>query len=121
MKRMMIIILLAFALIGCANRPNSLYSKSQVEYGKSLFEQGFYRQAMKQLLPMACDGNAEAEYAVGYMYYYGYGVPQDTDVGAMWIRRAACQHNCQAMMALPMIDKCPEPQPQLSCPSKSRI
>lgn len=116
-----LIILLSFGLISCANTPDSLNSKSQVAYGKSLFEQGYYRQAMKQLLPMACDGNADAEYAVGYMYYYGYGVPQDTDVGAMWIRRAACHHNCQAMMALPMVDKASPPPPQLSCPSKSKI
>lgn len=121
MKKLLIIVLLALSLIGCANTPNSLNSKSQVAYGKSLFEQGYYRQAMQQLLPMACDGNADAEYAVGYMYYYGYGVPQDTDVGAMWIRRSAAQHNCEAMSALLMIDKPTGPQPKLSCESKSKI
>src|SRR6187431_3039731 len=64
---------------------------SYLAQGKRYFEDGYYKKAMKELLPLACDGNAEAQYAVGYMYYYGYGVKQDTDIGFFWIKRSADQ------------------------------
>ncbi len=64
---------------------------SQLQQGKRFFKEERYKDAMRELLPLACDCIAEAEYAVGYMYYYGYGTAQDTEVGRFWIRRAA-QH-----------------------------
>ncbi len=60
---------------------------------------------MQQLLPLACDGIPDAEYAVGYMYYYGLGVAQDTDVGYFWICRAAGKHYIVAVKALETIDR----------------
>lgn len=62
---------------------------STLQHGKELFNEHRYKEAMHDLLPLACDCIAEAEYAVGFMYYYGYGTPQDTEVGTFWIRRAA--------------------------------
>jgi TPR repeat protein len=101
-----VIILLA----SCAHNPlnNSLKSiriESDVQQGKRYFEQGYYKSAMKRLLPPACDGNAQAQYAVGYMYYYGYGVAQDTDVGLFWIERSASQGYKPAELALDVINK----------------
>ena len=93
-----------------ASRPDqqqkiSLADESHLEYGKRLFEEGFYKRAMQELLPVAADGSAEAQYAVGYMYYYGFGVTQDTNVGYFWIQRAACQHYVPAIIALKSIQK----------------
>ncbi|HEX4044358.1 MAG TPA: hypothetical protein VHZ76_01665 [Gammaproteobacteria bacterium] len=78
---------------------------SELQQGKRLFEDGYYKRSLQELLPLACDGNAEAQYAVGYMYYYGYGVPQDTDVGYFWIKRSADQHFLPAEKALSMMGK----------------
>lgn len=64
-------------------------TQSQLQRGKYLFNKQRYKEAMRDLLPLACDCIAEAEYAVGYMYYNGYGTPQDTELGTFWIRRAA--------------------------------
>lgn len=110
---------LCATLCGCATtqtvttsanslRPHqvSVETLSYLNQGKRFFEEGFYKKAMRELLPLACDGNPDAQYAVGYMYYYGYGVAQDTDVGYFWIARSASQGyipaiNAERLMAKP--------------------
>ena len=71
-----------------------------MQYGKRLFEKGEYKRALHEILPLAVDGNPEAQYAIGYMYYYGYGVGQDTETGDFWISRAAKARYEPAMRAL---------------------
>lgn len=102
--------ILALSLFACATTGTSKNNLSiaQVSYlkeGKRLFEAGYYKSAMKELLPLACDGSAEAQYAVGYMYYYGYGVAQDTDVGHFWIKRSADKGYGPAKQALLIIQQ----------------
>lgn len=76
---------------------------SQLAYGKKLFQDGYYKRAMAQLLPLAAEGNMEAQYAVGYMYYYGFGVAQDSETGDFWIKRSADQKFEPAEKALAII------------------
>jgi len=107
MIRLLIIFLLSVSLLACASTsPPSLTSGqiSNLQQGKRFFDQGFYKRAMQQLLPLACDGVPDAEYAIGYMYYYGLGVAQDTDVGYFWIKRAASQRYIVAIRALPLLE-----------------
>lgn len=105
--RLFIFTILALNLIACMHvRPTGVPSPatvSEVNQGQRLFESGYYKKAMRDLLPLACDGNAESQYAVGYMYYYGYGVAQDTDVGYFWINRSAENGYAPAKQALIMI------------------
>ncbi len=108
--RICFICLLSSALVACATTsPHSRKTTmtpgdmSMLMQGKRDFEAGYYRQALHELLPLAADGNAEAEYAVGYMYYYGAGVAQDTDAGYFWISRAADQGFVPAKEALRII------------------
>ncbi|RDI38058.1 sel1 repeat family protein [Aquicella lusitana] len=107
--RFVLICVLSFFLLACATTrpPNTmtLAQKSYLEQGKRYFEEGYYKRAMHELLPLACDGIAEAQYAVGYMYYYGYGVAQDTDVGYFWIKRSANQGFAPAVQALALIER----------------
>ena len=98
----LLIISLFLFLCSCSS---TLATTSELQQGKRYFEAGYYKSAMHDLLPLATNGNAEAQYAVGYMYYYGYGVSQDTDVGHFWIKRAADQNFKPAIQALAMIDK----------------
>jgi TPR repeat protein len=93
---------LLLCMTACAPH-HSPAEMSEMAQGKRLFETGYYKRAMRDLLPLACDGNPEAQYAVGYMYYYGYGVAQDTEVGYFWIKRSADQHFPPAVKALGMI------------------
>lgn len=83
----------------------SIWTMSEIQQGKRYFQEGYYKHAMERLLPPATQGNPEAQYAVGYMYYYGYGVAQDTDVGYFWIAQSA-HYGCQrALDALHLIER----------------
>ncbi|MDX2345873.1 MAG: sel1 repeat family protein [Legionella sp.] len=53
------------------------------------FKKQNYRSAFVRLMPEAEKGNCDAQYAVGYMYYYGEGVTEDKKKAKKWITRAA--------------------------------
>ena len=75
----------------------------ELQKGKMSFASGDYHDAFHQLLPLASEGNVDAEYAVGYMYYYGYGVTRDSESGIFWMKKAADKQNQPAIKALSMI------------------
>lgn len=92
------LLFLTLTLFACATPSARILS--ELAQGKRYFQDGYYSRSLHQLLPLACDGNAEAQYAVGYMYYYGLGVAQDTETGYFWIKRSADQHFQPAIDAL---------------------
>ena len=53
----------------------------------------WYRRAAEQ-------GNAEAQFNLGLMYFNGRGVAQDYKVAAQWYRRAAEQGHAEGQTAL---------------------
>jgi len=55
-----------------------------------------HAQALKDCSPLAKDGNPEAQYYLGLMYYNGQGVPQDYKEAVRWYRLAAEQGNAPA-------------------------
>lgn len=93
-------VLLATVLLAACASP---HLSAEMEVGKMAFQTGDYPKAFHQLLPIAKAGRPEAQYAVGYMYYYGYGVPRDLSAGMFWIGRAAAQHYPAADQALERI------------------
>lgn len=93
-------VLASLFLGACASTQQS----QQLEMGKLTFQSGDYKTAFKTLLPLAADGKPDAQYAVGYMYYYGYGVAMDPTSGEFWMRRAAKQHFGPALIAMKTID-----------------
>lgn len=107
--RFILLFFFSFLILACTplnqQQAVSPAQLSELQYGKRLFEGAYYKRAMKELLPLACDGNSEAQYAVGYMYYYGYGVAQDADVGCFWITRAADKGFQPAIKALILINQ----------------
>lgn len=94
--RFFFILLTVIFLSSCATTQQA----SELEQGKRTFHSGDYKNAFHQLLPIALSGNADAQYAVGYMYYYGYGVSADADTGLAWIKKSAVQGNALAMKAM---------------------
>lgn len=58
------------------------------EEGAKAFEQEDYKTAMRILRPLAEQGHADSEHAVGVMIAYGRGVEADAAIGAFWMRRA---------------------------------
>jgi len=94
--------LLVLLLVSCTT---SWRPTQEIQLGKAKFEAGYYRDAFRQLLPAAIEGNQQAQYAIGYMYYYGYGVPLDTETGIFWIKKSADQHYPLAVQALATMQK----------------
>ncbi len=92
-------IVTCFMLISCAGPRMA----QDMQAGKASFENGYYKEAFRQLLPLAVKGKPEAQYAVGYMYYYGYGVPEDDESGLFWMTKAAEQNYPPAIRALQLI------------------
>ena len=62
--------------------------------------------SVEQLKQAAAKSDPDAEYALGYMYYYGKdGVTQDTKTAQMWIQKAADQGQAQAIKALQLLQQ----------------
>lgn len=96
-----VLTIFACSLLACASSHRlTPRVMSELAQSKRYFDDGYYKRAMHTLLPLASDGNPQAQYAVGYMYYYGLGVAQDTDTGYFWVKKAADQHYPAANEAL---------------------
>ncbi len=74
--------------------------KASLSEGKNNFEAGNYATAYRQLLPPAVRGNKDAQYAVGYMYYYGKGIDRNADLAENWLRKAANKGDSRARAML---------------------
>ncbi|MBS0352200.1 MAG: SEL1-like repeat protein [Proteobacteria bacterium] len=59
-----------------------------------------YHCSFTRIEEAAREGNPDAQYALGYLYYRGIGTTQDRQTGLLWIRRAAAQGQPVAQQAL---------------------
>lgn len=75
-----------------------------LQRAKSLYLAKQYAEAAGLLLPLAQQGHAEAQYAVGYMYHYGYGLPRNEKEATRWITTAAALGYPKAQEALRRIE-----------------
>lgn len=64
-----------------------------------------YRKAFIRLKPAAEKGQPDAQYAVGYMYYYGQGVVEDRKKAWFWINAAANLGQPDAKEALRILNR----------------
>ncbi len=71
--------------------------------GISSFRAQNYRQAFIRLMPEAKKGEPDAQYAIGYMYYYGQGVVEDRKKAWFWITRAAESGQPDALEAMQIL------------------
>lgn len=62
-----------------------------LQQAEAAYVAGDYETAYALLLPLAEDGQADAQITLGIMHEYGRGVPRDTAVAARWYARAAAQ------------------------------
>jgi len=107
------------------------------EEAKALYQKGDYARAGVILKGLADKGDAAAQYALGYLYYYGQGVDQNTDVALDWFRLSAAKGFDKAKEALqrhevlqkkdnqssqqpPIINKAPAPTPPPSADASSQ-
>ena len=68
--------------------------------GVAAYNRGDYATAVEEWLPIAEQGNADAQYNLGIMYDNGYGVPQDYAEAVRWYRLAAEQGYAKAQFVL---------------------
>src|SRR3990167_7844375 len=58
-----------------------------------------YDCSLSRVEEAAQSGDPDAQYALGYMYFYGIGTVRDTKAAKLWIRRAAAQGQPLAIRA----------------------
>ncbi|MCP0913693.1 MULTISPECIES: tetratricopeptide repeat protein [Legionella] len=89
--------LFLLSLSGCS------ITQINLREGIRSFQVQDYRQAFIRLKPEAEKGNADAQYAVGYMYYYGQGVVEDRKRAFYWIKCAAKAGQPDAISAMKIL------------------
>lgn len=64
---------------------------------------GDYKAALQILQPLANQGNAEAQFELGFMYWLGHGVNRNWRAAAQWYHKSAEQGNLSAQVSLGVI------------------
>ncbi len=67
---------------------------------EAAYQRGDYATAIRELRPLAEQGDGDAQNNLGIMYDYGQGVPQDDAKAVKWYRKAAEQGNAGAQYNL---------------------
>lgn len=67
---------------------------------KHSYNQGDHQRSFRITEALAYEGNHHAQYALGYLLYYGIGAPQDKKLGIAWFEQAAKNGNDKAQVAL---------------------
>ena len=68
--------------------------------GRAAYDAGDYATALRELPPLAEQGDAGAQFTLGNMYYLGHGVPEDYAEAVRWYRMAAEQGDGGAQFIL---------------------
>ena len=68
--------------------------------GLKAYENSDYVKAFNEWKPIADEGDPNAQFNIGLLYYDGKGVPQDYQQAADWFRRAADQGYAKAQQNL---------------------
>ena len=92
MKRVALAVALLIAL--------AMPAWADFQAGVDAYSRGDYATALQEFKPLAEQGNADAQSALGSMYYHGQGVAQDYAEAAKWFRKAAKQHFVAAQISL---------------------
>lgn len=91
------------SITACSTTKQQAASEKAFNTAEKHYQHANYEASFKAMLPAARAGDPKAQYALGYMYYYGRGVKQDMTVAKIWIRNAAKQGYEPARKALGLI------------------
>lgn len=73
---------------------------SQLDEGVRAFERQDYQAAYKRLLPLAENGDGNAQYYIGEMLVGGMGVSSNIDKGVYWLEQSVSNRNHMAAKTL---------------------
>ncbi len=96
-------ILLVFAAALALAQP--LHAQGPVEDGRVAYDGGDYARALELLQPQAEQSHPEAQYLMGMMYRFGWGVDKDMSVALRWFEAAAAQDHAAAQSELGKMHK----------------
>ena len=73
-----------------------------LQKGLQDYQKGDYAAAFKEWIPLAEEGDKEAQYFIGFMYEYGNGIPGDYKMAMKWYTLSAEQgySNAQTNLAV---------------------
>jgi uncharacterized protein len=77
-----------------------LLAQAGFDEGVEAYAQADYAKAMAEFKPLAEQGDARAQYFVGFLYRYGYGVTADRAESGKWFRLAAEQGDSRSLFYL---------------------
>ncbi|VAW94072.1 hypothetical protein MNBD_GAMMA20-1366 [hydrothermal vent metagenome] len=80
-------------------------SAALFERAKRLYLSEDYAGSAGLMYTLAERGHLQAQYVLGYMYYYGLGVPRNEKEAVRWITTAAARGHAKAKQALDLLDK----------------
>ncbi len=109
-KKIVLVSVFATMLVGCSGsadvKPDMAGTSSTAQYmkAKAAYLAYDFAVAFPLMLKEAGGGNPDAQYAVGYMYFYGQGVGINYEESLKWIRKAAEQGNKKAFKALAIVN-----------------
>lgn len=92
-------IVIISAWIACSLLLSSCSTPYLTVSAENDFKHGYYARAFEKLWMPAHSGNPRAQYALGYLYYYGLGTVRDQDLARVWFRHAAECHYPPAVVA----------------------
>lgn len=98
LREILMIIFISLALTSCMTPQQR--DTQDYKVAKQNFSEQNYRTAFKNLQAPATAGNSNAQYALGYMYYYGKGTVQNPKMANYWFQRAAQNGQVNAQKAL---------------------
>ena len=90
------ILFIAAILMLCS----SVARADEFDDGVKAYNEGNYTQAIELFRPLAIQGNADAQYSLGFMYTSGKGVTQDSKEAVKWYQLAAEQGHAFAQYYL---------------------
>ena len=82
-----------------------LQSSVQLQQGINAFMGFRFDEAVKLLLPLAEQGELEAQKLMARLYFAGQGVAKDRERYRYWLERAAAQGDRQSKAKLKMLNK----------------
>jgi TPR repeat protein len=97
------LLLSLIALNGCSTTPDSAQvneTEAILKEAHRLYNIKAYNKVFELIFPLAAAGNDKAQYALGYLFYYGLGVEKSERQAMHWIQQAAAQGNKKAQKAL---------------------
>jgi TPR repeat protein len=104
-KKVLAVAVISGFLGACATYAPPNYQDSEFLRAKADFNAHNYKKAYIERQGPASNGNPEAQYALGYMYYYGKGVVENHGRAIDWFTKAAAQGQPDAQKALDLIHK----------------